>query len=187
VTAEFPHLHPSQQEIAQLNNDARIAWIRQERWIQYPRAKRILERLADLVDYPPHDRMPCLVIYGGTGMGKTRVVQKCPRDNRAHFDGKLGRTCVPVVSIQMPPAPVERDLYEEILVAMSGVFAYGTSVTTLRHRIRALSRQLEVWMGVTAQGGLTPRPPDALLHPRARKSTRSGVEHKNGTLIRLAW
>ena len=70
-----------------MNNDARIAWIRQERWIQYPRAKRILERLADLVDYPPHDRMPCLVIYGGTGMGKTRVVQKCPRDNRAHFDG----------------------------------------------------------------------------------------------------
>jgi len=22
--------------------------------------------LAELVDYPPHDRMPCLVIYGGT-------------------------------------------------------------------------------------------------------------------------
>jgi hypothetical protein len=99
-----------------------------------------------LVDYPPRDRMPCLVIYGVTGMGKTRVVQKFLRDKRAHFDKKLGRTRVPVVSIQMPPAPVERDLYEEILVAMGGVFAYGTSVTTLRHRIRALARQLEVRM-----------------------------------------
>jgi len=148
VSAEFPHLHPSQQEIAHLSNEERIAWIRQERWIQYPRAKRILERLTDLVDYPPRDRMPCLVIYGGTGMGKTRVVQKFLRDNRAHFDKKLGRTRVPVVSIQMPPAPVERDLYEEILVGMGGVFTYGRSVTTLRHRIRALARQLEVRMMV---------------------------------------
>jgi Cdc6-like AAA superfamily ATPase len=90
--------------------------------------------------------MPCLVIYGGTGMGKTRIVQKFLRDNRAHFDNKLGRTRIPVVSIQMPPTPNERDLYEEILFRLGGVFAYGTSVTTLRHRIRALARQLEVHM-----------------------------------------
>ena len=86
--------------------------------------QRILDRLAELVDYPPRDRMPCLVIYGVTGMGKTRVVRKFLRDKRALFDKKLGRTRVPVVSIQMPPAPVERDFYEEILVAMGGVFAY---------------------------------------------------------------
>jgi len=146
VNSNFPHLEPCQQAIAQLNKEERIAWIRQERWIEYPRAKRILERLADLVDYPPRDRMPCLVIYGITGMGKTRIVQKFLRDHRAHFDKKLGRTRVPVVSIQMPPAPVERDLYEEILVGMGGVFAFGTSITTLRHRIRALARQLEVRM-----------------------------------------
>jgi replication-associated recombination protein RarA len=146
VTPEFPHLLFSQQEIALLSNEERIAWIRQERWIQYPRAKRILERLADLVDYPPRDRMPSLVIYGATGMGKTRVIQKFLRDNRTHFDKKLGRTRLPVVSIQMPPAPAERDLYEEILLRMGGVFAYSTSVTTLRHRIRALARQLEVRM-----------------------------------------
>jgi Cdc6-like AAA superfamily ATPase len=146
VNAEFPHLHPSQQQFAQLTNEERITWIRQERWIQYPRAKRILERLADLVDYPPRDRMPCLVIYGGTGTGKTRVVQKFLRDHRAHFDKKLGRTRIPVVSIQMPPMPVERDLYQEILVGMGGMFTFGTSVTTLRHRIRALARQLEVRM-----------------------------------------
>jgi len=146
VNSEFPHLLASHRAVAPLSNEERIAWIRQERWIQYPRAKRILERLADLVDYPPRDRMPCLVIYGATGMGKTRVIQKFLRDNRSHFDRKLGRTRVPVVSIQMPPEPNQRDLYEEILAAMGGVFSLGTSVTTLRHRIRALARQLEVRM-----------------------------------------
>jgi hypothetical protein len=46
----------------------------------------------------------------------------------------------------MPPTPRERDLYEEILAAMGGILTYGTSVTALRHRIRALARQLEVRM-----------------------------------------
>lgn len=143
---DLSHLQGPYQAVAQLSDEERIAWLRQERWIEYPRAKRILERLADLVEYPPRDRMPCLVIYGSTGMGKTRIVQKFLRDHRAHFDAKLGRTRLPVLSIQMPPAPHERDFYEEILVRMGGIFAYGTSVTALRHRIRALARQLEVRM-----------------------------------------
>jgi hypothetical protein len=147
VTVEdLSHLQPPFQEAARLPNAERIHWLRQERWIQYPRAERILDRLIDLVDYPPHDRMPCLVIYGATGMGKTRIIQRFLRENRSHFDRKLGKTRLPVVSIQMPPAPSERDLYEEILAAMGGIFSYGTSVTALRHRIRSLARQLEVRM-----------------------------------------
>jgi hypothetical protein len=116
-----------------LTEDERVHSLRQERWIQYPRAQRILDRLMGLVDYPPRNRMPALVIYGMTGMGKTRIIQKFLRDHRAHFDKKVGRTRLPVVSIQMPPAPSERDFYEEILVAMRAIFAYGTSITTLRH------------------------------------------------------
>jgi hypothetical protein len=79
-------------------------------------------------------------------MGKTRIIQKFLRDHRSRFDEKIGKTRLPVVSIQMPPAPAERDLYEEILAAMGGIFAYSTSVTALRHRIRVLARQLEVRM-----------------------------------------
>lgn len=144
VSTGLDHLHASSRILAEASAEERIAWIRQDRWIQYPRAQRIIERLADLIDYPPRDRMPCLVIYGATGMGKTRIIQKFLRDHRTHFDQALGRTRLPVVSIQMPPSPSERDLYEELLAAMDGIFTYGTSVITLRHRIRSLARQLEV-------------------------------------------
>ena len=80
---ELSHLQPPCRDAALLSNDERIHWLRQERWIQYPRAERILERLLDLVDYPPRDRMPCLVIYGATGMGKTRIIQKFLRENKS--------------------------------------------------------------------------------------------------------
>lgn len=146
MTGDLPHLQGPHKAIALLNDSERIAWIRQERWIQYARAERILDLLADLVEYPPRDRMPSLVIYGTTGMGKTRIVQKFLRDNRSRFDERLGKTRVPVVSIQMPPAPHPRDLYEDILIGMGGVFLHHTGPSTLRHRIRVLARQLEVRM-----------------------------------------
>jgi len=146
VSAELPHLQDAYKSTALLSDSERIAWIRQERWIQYARAERILCRLADLVDYPPRDRMPSLVIYGTTGMGKTRIIQKFLRDHRSSFDEARGKTRLPVVSIQMPPSPIPRDLYEEILIGMGGVLSQGNSATTLRHRIRVLARQLEVRM-----------------------------------------
>ena len=95
------------------------------------RAERVLDRLTALLHYPPRDRMPCVLLFGATGMGKTSLVQKFLRDYRSSFDAVLGRTRLPVVSIQMPPAPNERDFYEEILVSMGGVLVAGISITTL--------------------------------------------------------
>ena len=139
MSAEAPHLQGPHKATAQLSDSERIVWIRQERWIQYPRAERILYCLADLIDYPPRDRMPSLVIYGATGMGKTRIVQKFLRDHRSRFDTTTGRTRMPVVSIQMPPAPTPQDLYEEILIGMCGIFSQR-----ILDAIRLLANDLRV-------------------------------------------
>jgi Bacterial TniB protein len=76
-------------------------------------------------------------------MGKTRIVQKFLREHRSSFD-VTGRTRLPVVAVQMPPAPSERDLYEELLVSMGCVLPAHQGVTTLRQRARVTARQLEV-------------------------------------------
>lgn len=146
MSAELPHLQGPHKANALLSDSERIAWIRQERWIQYPRAERILYCLTDLIDYPPRDRMPSLVVYGATGMGKTRIVQKFLRDHRSRFDASRGKTRLPVVSIQMPPAPTPQDLYEEILIGMGGIFSQRTTASALRYRIRTLAHQLDVRM-----------------------------------------
>jgi Bacterial TniB protein len=111
----------SQTEPALLSASERIQWIRQDRWIHYSRAEQVLNRLSDLLTYPARDRMPCLLLFGPTGMGKTRIVQKFLREHRSSFDDVTGRTRLPIVAVQMPPAPSERDLYEELLVSMGAV------------------------------------------------------------------
>ena len=79
-------------------------------------------------------------------MGKTRIVQKFLREHRSSFDDVTGRTRLPIVAVQMPPAPSERDLYEELLVSMGAVLPAHQGVTTLRQRTRVTARQLEVRM-----------------------------------------
>jgi hypothetical protein len=143
---DFLHLHPTYRSYARLPNEDRIQWIRHDRWISYAQADLILARLADLLTYPPRDRMPGLLIFGATGMGKTRIVQKFLRDNRSHFDEIAGVTRLPVAYVQMPPTPGERDFYKELLVGMGAVVATGLSASTLRHRTRVLARQLDVRM-----------------------------------------
>lgn len=69
---DYSHILPDYRTKAAESDAARIAWIRSDRWIATARAEAALSRLEDLLTYPPRDRMPCLLIYGDTGMGKTK-------------------------------------------------------------------------------------------------------------------
>jgi hypothetical protein len=94
------HLNAPYRAYALLSASERVQWIRQDRWIHYSRAKQVLNRLIDLLTYPARDRMPCLLLFGATGMGKTRIVQKFLREHRSSFDDVTGRTRLPVVAVQ---------------------------------------------------------------------------------------
>jgi hypothetical protein len=66
----FDHLLPAFRTYALLSAEERICWIRQARRINYSRADQILTRLADLLAYPPRERMPCLLLFGATEWAK---------------------------------------------------------------------------------------------------------------------
>jgi len=70
---EFAHLDQAYRRYAALPDQERIAWIKADRWIGFDQAGAALTRLSALLDYPPRDRMPCLLIFGDTGMGKTKL------------------------------------------------------------------------------------------------------------------
>lgn len=144
MTADLSHLSPQYRQIAQLSSDERIEWIVQDRWIGYTRADRTLTRLAGLLAYPARDRMPAVLITGAPGMGKTKLARKFERDNQRKFDERTGISHMPVVIMQMPPEPNEKDFYEEFLTALGAPVPFGVSVSALRHRVRMFTRQLDV-------------------------------------------
>ncbi|MCW2318738.1 Cdc6-like AAA superfamily ATPase [Rhodoblastus acidophilus] len=80
--SEFGRLGPLYRRHAARPDRERIQWIQADRWIGFDQAQTALARLSGLLDYPARDRMPCLLIYGDTGMGKTKIVRKFERMQR---------------------------------------------------------------------------------------------------------
>ncbi len=77
--------------------------------------------------------MPCILLYGESGLGKTMIVEKFARAHRAHYDDKKGRETRPVITVQMPPAPDERRVYTSILGELGVPFYTTERIATLEH------------------------------------------------------
>ena len=137
---ECAHLDPAYRKFAALPDDERIAWIRADRWIGFDQASLALARLENLLTYPPRDRMPCLLIYGDTGMGKTKIIRKFERGHPPKFCQVTGVDYRPVVVAQVPSEPVERDLYRELLSSMGAPAIAGGTLAREKDVCRSLLR-----------------------------------------------
>src|SRR5688572_8251973 len=105
VSEVFSHLHPAARAVLDHSEAQRIAWLRRERWIGYPRAHQALTILEGLLSLPVRQRMPNLLLIGPTNNGKTMIVEKFCRDHAAgpSVDGE--HEVIPVVMVQMPSEP----------------------------------------------------------------------------------
>lgn len=119
-------------------DDKRIKFIRTERWIGYGAAHDALDRMEDLLTHPPCDRMPCLLIYGATGIGKTKIIRKFLRDHPSVFNTSTGVTSMPVVAFQMPAEPDERSFYAELYRALGAPNALDWAPWRLKQVVRNL-------------------------------------------------
>ena len=70
------HLHPDILKIIDSSDEYRINMIENSKWIGYPRAKKIMDKLDDLLRHPKTLRMPNLLIVGDTNNGKTILVNR---------------------------------------------------------------------------------------------------------------
>jgi hypothetical protein len=67
----------------------------------YPRASEALSRLERLLNTPQKERMPCMVMYGPSHIGKTLIIAKFLRAHPPGFDRQRGVGQRPVISMQM--------------------------------------------------------------------------------------
>ena len=135
---QFNHLASECQNEARLGTSERVTAILTERWINYPRAAFALQRLEHLLEHPPRDRMPCLLLFGATGMGKTKILRKFTRDHPALLNARTGIKGIPRVVMQMPPDPDEKAFYLQLLGSLNAPSRYTHTVYQLRQIVTDL-------------------------------------------------
>jgi hypothetical protein len=111
-------VHPAARAVLGHSEAERIAWLRRERWIGYPRAHQALTILEELLSLPVRQRMPNLLIIGPTNNGKTMIVEKCCRDHPSGPSADGEHEVIPVVMVQMPSEPDLKRFYAAILRAV---------------------------------------------------------------------
>lgn len=136
------HLHESIREIAQQSAEERIAHLRKDRWVDHPIATRALERLEVLLETPRRTRMPCLLIYGESGMGKTMIAEKFMRAHRPTYIPERGLERIEVLAVQMPPSPSQNRFYGEVLTALGAPYRPGDRLFAVETVALSLLREL---------------------------------------------
>lgn len=116
------NLLPEAREIVERSDRDRIEYIESDKWIPYPRANQILEKMDALLRAPNRSRMPNLLVVGDSNNGKTSVVKTFCR-NHPPTDGLMG-DAYPVVYVQAPPVPDERRFYDEIFSVLMVPFRH---------------------------------------------------------------
>jgi type II secretory pathway predicted ATPase ExeA len=118
--SSYPHLFPQIRALADAPAEIRIRRIRTDRWIGYARAEAALSAMEDLLTFPKRTRMPNLLLVGPSNNGKTMIVEKFRREHLrgAEADLREGAIAVPVLKVQMPPAPDERRFFSAVLEAL---------------------------------------------------------------------
>ncbi len=94
-----------------------VAAVQRDRWVSYPAGDAGLQRLGELINTPARVRMPCLLIYGMSGTGKSMLLEKFQRDHGPGSHGRTGRRTI--IAAQMPPVPIVRSLYAEIVRSLN--------------------------------------------------------------------
>jgi len=118
MNTEISHLTSNAAALLAETDAQRIRAIRSRRWLVYPRAKQVLERLNQLLDHPRGTRMPSLAIYGDSGMGKTMIMKRFRDQHPPNFSSLTGKLKTPVLAMEMTSRPGERRFYAELLTLL---------------------------------------------------------------------
>lgn len=140
------HLTAKTAEKLALPDAERIEYIRKPRWIGYPRAQTILDKLEDLLEHPKQPRMPNMLIVGDTNNGKTMLIEHFHQRHFAYEREDRSGVVIPVLSIQSPPGPDERGLYNAILGRLFERSRSSESTDQKRDRVVAILKRVDLGM-----------------------------------------
>ncbi len=115
MSEPFAHLTPGARNALALPVAERIAHMKKERWINYPRAETVLQSMNRIYHQPESMRPPCLLILGAPSNGKTHLMHRFRKEHLPMDDPTDGNLRAPVLWIEDMDRPEERVLYNRII------------------------------------------------------------------------
>lgn len=111
----YEHLaEPTRKHIA-LPKAERIHQLKQNRWIGYDRAKKLILKMEDLLKHPDTHRMPNIIIKAATNNGKSSILNRFAELHPIMDDPFDNRLVMPVLNMEIPAGPTPDVIYEGIL------------------------------------------------------------------------
>lgn len=145
-TTFYPHLRGAASALVDHPDDERIYAIREGSWLGYKDAKRILDRMEDLLNYPRITRMPNMLLVAPSFNGKTSILRRFLSLHPPDMDPIGEVTICPVVMVEAPPKPDISDFYTRILDILMTPYKPTASVSEKYSQIKRLFRQMDVRM-----------------------------------------
>jgi hypothetical protein len=122
------------------------ALVQEARWISHERVQRVLDELEWRYLHPVCSRMPCLLLYGDSGIGKTMAIEKFLRMHPPTYDPREGLQKHSVLMVKMPTTPDERRFYVKLLTTLHAPFSPSERLATLEDIGMRLLRKMGLKM-----------------------------------------
>jgi hypothetical protein len=118
VPTSLDHLHHGVWSYVDEPLQDRVTRLYMPKWVSYGRGDEALARMRHLLAHPPCGRMPSMLLYGDSDIGKTMIIEKFVRDN-PNICNEFGEVELrKVLRLQMPPRPSDNKFYAQIIHAL---------------------------------------------------------------------
>jgi hypothetical protein len=118
ASAALTHLDPKVRALAGSDAATRIRMIEKDLFIEHDYSRYLRALLGELISGPRQTRMPCLLIAGDAGMGKTAQLHRFQRQFPDIDDLDAGVRRRPIVIANVPPEPTRLTLELALLEAL---------------------------------------------------------------------
>jgi hypothetical protein len=119
VNIDLSHLDSAVRPLASSDARERIQMISKDLFIEHEYSKHLNDTLDALLCEPRHGRMPCWLITGDAGMGKTAHLHRFSRRYAEHRSEDNATLVRPIVIANVPPEPTRQTLEWSVLEALN--------------------------------------------------------------------
>ncbi|MDK2812417.1 MAG: hypothetical protein PWQ78_627 [Petrotoga sp.] len=129
------------EEVIKLSDRERIEYVYRDRFVIYPRAKEVLEKLEELKNVADSIRPDSFLIVGPPNNGKTAIVSYFNKKNPPYEDPEGVK--IPVLYLQAPFKPDINMFFDSILEQIDPAFRKTDSLSTKLIKIKHYLREYD--------------------------------------------